>query len=277
MTSFRLIGDAWSFFRRQPALQRSTVALVFLPLLAMSYLDATVGIERPEHAAVLVVLYLASYAALTWGTACTLVAGRRLLQAKAGRHRTSFKAVRSQATGLIVALILTDILRGCIALLWSLPAAGLAFAALSSTNFEALLLEPFADSRPFLYLSGTCLLLILPLLYLLFTTLAPQVVAYEKIAFRQALRRSMYLTKKRIGSTLVVTTVLSVLWLPGIVSSSAIAYYANPTIASVASPIVSAVFDTVAMTTWLLALTLFYKALGGRVRQSHPDNEEDDE
>ena len=274
----RFVGTAWAFSRRQPALQRSNIALVYLPVLAMRLLDGWSGVDRPEQAAVLVVLYLACFALLTWGIACTLLVGKRLLQAKAGRLRTSFKAVRTRAKALIVPLILTDILRGCIAALWSLPAILLAFVALTVLDLPAIQAAPLADGTPFLYLAGVCFLLLLPAWYLVRTTLAPHVVAYEKLAFRQALARSAQLTAPRMGRTLGVTALLALFWLPGSVVEVLFARFRDPVVSPAfgffAQAAVSSAFDTLALVTWLLVLTQFYKALGGKAKASAEDNDE---
>lgn len=269
--ALRFVGASWTFFRRQPALRSAAFVLVFLPLAAMNVLDVAMETDRPEQVAVTVVLYLGAAVLATWGSACVLTVGRRLLQAKAGRLRTSFKAVRGQAKGLIVPIILTEILRGCIAALLCLPAAALAVYALSTLDVAAIMREPFADQRPFFYVSGVCVLLLLPLVYQMLTSLAPLVVAYEKIAFRQALRRSIQLTRRHIGRTLVVTAVLGLFWIPGIAADLLLSRYANPTVALVATPVVSAAFDALAAVTWLLSLTQFYKALGGKTKATAED------
>lgn len=271
--AFRFVGSSWTFFWRQPALRTATMTLVFPPLLAMSYLDTDAAVGSAEQAAVLFVLYVGATVVLTWGTACVLTVGKRLLQAKAGRLRTSFKAVRGHAAGLIVPIILTEILRGCITLLWGLPAVALTIYAMSTIDVPLLLEAPFADQRPFFYLSGVCVLLLLPAVYQILTSLASIVVAYEKIAFRQALRRSIQLTWPRLGRTLVVTAILGLFWVPGIVVNVFLAQYAETGAAIVLAPVLSAAFDTVAVVLWLLSLTQFYKALGGKAKATTDDDE----
>ena len=98
-------------------------------------------------------------------------------------------------------------------------------------------------------------------------------VAYEKLAFRQALARSAQLTAPRMGRTLAVTAVLGLLWLPSLASDLLFLRYADPAVALVAAPIVSSFFDTIAVVTWLLALTQFYKALGGKAKATESDDE----
>lgn len=269
----RFIGTAWSFFWRQSALRPAAFLLVFLPMVGIRYLDLPSGVATPQQAAILVVLTIAGLVLLTWGVACTLTVGKRLLQAKAGRTRTSFKAVRSHAKGLIVPLILTDILRACIAILWSIPAGALAIYAMTTIDLEALIQEPFADQQPFFYLSGVCLLLLLPAWYLVRTTLAPFVVAYEKTAFREALNRSKQLTGTHMARTLLVTAALGLFWVPGTLIDLLLDRAIDPTAALIAGPIAASAFDTVAWMAWLLGLTQFYKALGGKAKATTEDDE----
>lgn len=269
----RFIGTAWTFFWRQPALQRSALLLVFLPLAAIRFLDLPAGIATPEQAAVLVVLTIAGLVFLTWGLACTLIVGKRLLQAKAGRLRTSFKAVRGHAKGLIIPLILTDILRGCIAVLWGIPALALTIVALTTLDLEAIAAAPLTDPAPFWYLSGVCLLLLLPVWYMLRTALSSFVVAYEKTAFREALARSAQLTKPHMGRTLLVTAILGLFWIPGTLIDLFLPSYVDANVAMVAGPIAASAFDTVAWMAWLLGLTQFYKALGGKAKATENDDE----
>lgn len=275
--AFRFVGASWTFFWRQPALRTATFAFVFLPLLAMAALGMDAAMDaasdRPEYTAVFLVLYLGATVMLTWGTACVLTVGRRLLQAKAGRLRTSFKAVRGHAAGLIVPIILTEILRGCITFLWSLPAVALFLYALSTIDLPLLLVEPFADQRPFFFLSGICLLLIPPAVYMMLTCLSSHVVAFEKVAFRQALKRSRQLTQARAGSTLVITAILGLFWLLGPLSDLAFQLHAPAEARLVAAPVVRALCDTAATVVWYLGLTQFYKALGGKAKASAEDGE----
>jgi|GEM_PF-1482737 len=269
--ALRFIGGAWTFFWRQPALRSATFFLVFLPFVAMEYLNLAAEPERPERLAVTVVLYLAATVLATWGIACILTVGRRMLQAKSGRLRTSFKAVRTHAKSLIIAILLTELLRGCITVLWGLPAAGLVFAAMATLNIPEIMQEPFLQGQPYYFLAGICFLLILPLAYLLLTSLSQHVVAYEKISFRQALRRSIQLTKPRWADTLAVTCVLGLFWLPGLGINVFLTYHAHPLVAAYIGPVIWAAFDTVATVVWLLGLTQFYKALGGKAKAQEND------
>lgn len=57
---------------------------------------------------------------ILWGISCCTLVGKRLLQSRAGRARTSFKVVRKQAWRFVMNLMLTDILRGCFTFFWAL-------------------------------------------------------------------------------------------------------------------------------------------------------------
>lgn len=272
MPALRFASASWTFFWRQPALLRVAALLVFLPMLVMDVLLSVRIEETPaEQAAVIVVLLLAAFALLAWGTACTLVVGKRLLQAKAGRTRTSFKAVQGQARGFVATLLLTDILRACIALFWSLPAVGLGLFAMTELQITYLTSDPFNDALAYWYLAGVCLLLLLPLAYLALTVLAPQAVVYEKLSPRQALARSRTLVWSRVGSSLGVIVLLALLWVPGMAAEALIEDYVDPAIATFALPVTVALLDTVALVLWTLSLTQYYKALGGKATATKDD------
>ncbi|MDP7477542.1 MAG: hypothetical protein QF442_03780, partial [Candidatus Peribacteraceae bacterium] len=64
---------------------------------------------------VIIMVYL-----VIWGQSCTLMVAKRLVSSPAGRNRTSFKAVRTQAKKYIGALFLTELLRGALTILWAL-------------------------------------------------------------------------------------------------------------------------------------------------------------
>lgn len=269
----RFIGTAWTFFWRQSALRPAAFLLVFLPMTAIRALDLPSGVATPQEAAVLIVLTIAGLVLLTWGVACTLVVGKRLLQAKAGRTRTSFKAVRGHAAGLIIPLILTDVLRGCIAFLWSIPAIVLAVVTMTIAGGTSWADSSLVEWQQWAFLTCFVLLMLLPLFYLVRTVLTPCVVAYEKIAFREALNRSKQLTRAHLGRTLVVTAILGLFWLPGIAIDLLLERVIDPNIAIVVGPIAASIIDTAAWMVWLLGLTQFYKVLGGRAKATKEDEE----
>lgn len=268
--AFRFIAGGWTFFWRQPALQRSTILLVFVPLLAMEFLDRPFDVAHPQQLAVLVVLHIAMIILLTWGIACTLTVGRRMLQAKSGRLRTSFNAVQGQARGLIIPLLLTDILRGCITLLWGVPLAALVIIAGMLADEQNVTFVAFVRMYPWLIVLAI-LGVLPPVLYAIQTILTPFVVAYEKVAFRLALARSRQLVRGRLPQTTVIIVLLGLLWIPGIVLKEAIVTFAEPLVAFFVGPVVSAFFGTFALVLWLLGVTQYYKALGGKAKAVEND------
>jgi|CXWL01.1.fsa_nt_gi hypothetical protein len=124
---FALIGQSYAFCRKQSALIGVGFWLLFLPLSGINLLASfikeahrNIGAENgaPLLLSALCVMLLGIL--LMWGVSCVLVIGSRLLAAKAGRSRTSFKAVRTEAKAFIIPLILTGLLRGIITLLWGM-------------------------------------------------------------------------------------------------------------------------------------------------------------
>lgn len=266
----RFIGAGWTFFWRQPALARAAFLLVFLPMTASYYLSVPFEGLGAENVAVLSVLHLGLIVLLMWGIACVLTVGKRLLQSKSGRTRTSFKAVQAQARGLIIPLLLTDILRFCLAVLWGLPLALGAIVAAMMAHERNLTLLDYAFLYPWLPVLGI-LLAIPPALYLVQTVLAPFVVAYEKLAFRPALLRSRQLVRGRLPYTVFVSVALLLLWAPGTVASELLHRFAGEDVAFFVEPPVAALLDSTALVLWLLAMTQYFKALGGKTQA--PDND----
>ena len=120
---FTLIADSWHFCRKQPTLHQVGFWLLFLPMLAtaqLSTLEKTVDKTDPTVILLMVSLFLVIALLLLWGQICVLVIGKRLLQTKAGRSRTSFKSVCKETRSLLVPYLLTSILRSAITLLWSI-------------------------------------------------------------------------------------------------------------------------------------------------------------
>jgi uncharacterized membrane protein len=160
MTALPLIRSSWEFFRKQPALLSVGAWFLFLPMLASNALTAVIdGDLIPQtmavegHIAIIILILLLNLLTI-WGHCCVLVTGKRMLQTKAGRSRTSFRATASQAKPFIIPFILTNLLRGCMILLWAI-------------------------------------LLIVPgIVYAVRTVFAPVVVVGENVAYRAALQRS---------------------------------------------------------------------------------------
>jgi hypothetical protein len=125
-SSLTLIGQSWSFWQKQPVLSPVMLWLLFAPTAASSLMldrllkDGTT-IQWASNQTILLILgLLLSWLLALWGTCCVLVVGKRILQHKAGRTRTSFKAVRKQAAKALIPLMLTSALRDCYTILWTL-------------------------------------------------------------------------------------------------------------------------------------------------------------
>ncbi len=263
---FRTIGEAWTFMWRQPALLSVGIWLLLLPDVLSQVFFLPYGQETEiEMDLVLMAVQFGLVFILIWGFASTLTIGRRLLQAKAGRLRTSFKAVQGQARGLIIPLFLTDIIRGGIALLWSLPLIGLSMFALALADSARVTLFAFTRGNVWLPLLG--IVLILPsIIYLIQTSLAPMVIAYEKVSYRQALRRSRQLFKGHLvegGFAIIALTCL--LLLTPLIAVFILALIFPSPWDLVMIP-VSALLNTFALVLWTLSITIVYKQLGGKAR-----------
>lgn len=163
---FTLIGDAWNFARKQNVLIQAAFWLMFLPLVGVNELSSFIADPRvkvdvdngaPVLLSALCILVLSII--LVWGVACVLVVGSRQLGAAAGRSRTSFKAVRAEARGFLIPLILTGILRNILTFLWGI-------------------------------------LLIVPgVIYSIRTVFYPIILVAEGISYRPALQRSKEITR----------------------------------------------------------------------------------
>lgn len=158
------LRSAWTFASSQPALKSVGFWLIFLPLLGVNVLVRFADVLRQEssdmsNVLALIVLALFTGVLLVWGTACVILIGKRLLRSGAGRSRTSFRAVAKQASGFVIPLLLTGILRSCITTLWAI-------------------------------------LLIIPgVIYNLSTIFYPVVVVCEGLSYRPALQRSKHILK----------------------------------------------------------------------------------
>ena len=67
---------------------------------------------------VIACIYIACSLLLIWGTACTLIIGKKLISSRAGRSRSSFGTLRTQGRKYIIPLLFTGILQQCFVLFW---------------------------------------------------------------------------------------------------------------------------------------------------------------
>jgi uncharacterized membrane protein len=127
---FSLIGNSWDFYTRHTVLNKIAWWLLILPTvisisisrLLEKYTAGDQGIWLQPEPIIMcgVIIMIAFFFVMLWGSLCILVVGKRLLNSKAGRSRTSFHAVRTEALHFIVPLFLTEVLRTCFTLFWSL-------------------------------------------------------------------------------------------------------------------------------------------------------------
>lgn len=175
---FSLIGTSWGFARKQPVLRSVVVWLLILPSAISNILTtvlqwnddekfvAFTDDQRMMLSFMIVGGVILFTLVIVWGQACVLVVAKRLLNTRAGRSRTSLKAVCGEGRHFIIPLLLTEILRGCITLLWTL-------------------------------------LLIIPgIIYAVRTSFADVVVVGEGVAYRKALRRSAEVVRGKTWATL---------------------------------------------------------------------------
>lgn len=168
----KTIGRSWDFFRTQPAITYTGFWLLFLPMLGDGLLaEYELRFEeqiqsRPEMLVLVMLSYLLLSLLAIGGTVCVLTVGKRMLQAKSGRARTSPKAVWNEARGHFLPYLLTSILRGIFTFLWSL-------------------------------------LLIIPgIIYSVRTVFYPVIVVSEGLAYREALNRSKEAVQGQFWSVL---------------------------------------------------------------------------
>jgi len=135
-SSFAIIGSAWLFYKKHSALNSIWLWLLTVPLSAMLitaeyssrnpyFLEIKkngvvwgVTDMRPMIAFVLAMALLAVI--ITWGVSCVLVVGKRLITSKAGRSRTSFRSVSKEAREFIIPMVITDVLRDLLTVIFGL-------------------------------------------------------------------------------------------------------------------------------------------------------------
>lgn len=132
LSPFAIIGNAWSFYKKQPVLNEIAFWLMFLPVATIDALGGLAGTAYAQdfmmntealsqmtamEVAVAIPIFVFIVYFYIWGQASVLIVAKRLVSSPAGRTRTSFKAVRKQAKKYIATLFLTELLRTAITLL----------------------------------------------------------------------------------------------------------------------------------------------------------------
>jgi len=135
--------------------------------------------ETTEVGVLILLAYVLLSIIMLWGTICAILIGKRLIQAKAGRSRSSFGGLRRQGAHYVLPLLFTGILRGCITILWGV-------------------------------------LFIIPgVIYAIRTVFYTCTVIFEDKSFRPALRRSVLIVRGRTWGVFWILIALSiVLYVP---------------------------------------------------------------
>ncbi len=228
-----LLRSSWRYFWKHSALQRILLWFFILPE-ALQMLLASTNAPPPllvtayrewQLAEFLSVLgSLALGIIMLWGSACVLLIGKRMIQNRAGRSRTSFRSVRKDALPLIVPLFLTSLLQVCFlfyrSLLYIIPAS-IALYLVASGRYASVL---SLSRLPGIFLALTPLL-IPAFLYYCRTFFYSTALVTEEVKYRGALRRSSELVTGKILPLLWRVVFLSLFTvLPSSVLSSAIDY-----------------------------------------------------
>lgn len=242
-TAFALIGQSWDFAKKQPALHGVGLWLTFMPLVIINILtrigqsfearETTSADTNLIVAAVLLMIVLSVLT--TWGSACTLLVGKRQLQGSAGRNRSSFRAVRHQSAGFILPLIITGIIR-----------SGMIFLL-------------------------TLLLIIPGIIYSVYTAFYAVIIVCEGTSYRASLRRSTELVRGRTLQVLLTLLILALtLFAPVEVMSIIGGMLARDNLAlGITADIVTTAFQSLSLIVFTLALVRYY----GLLLKESPDNE----
>ena len=217
-------------------------------------------------------IFLALSLVITWGTACVLLVGKRLMEKKAGRTRSSFKAVRTQAKRFVITLFLTDILRGCFIFFWSLiyiiPALFTALLIssfpLSISGLTAFFEQAEANKQGVMVAIVLLPLLIPAIMYSIRTTFYYLVVVLEGKGYRQSLQRSKKLVDGKVWTVLWYLLVLGIVcFLPANILSNLLAMLltsVDPQLFAV-NDLIESTFGALASTFFLLTTIIVYGSL----------------
>lgn len=226
-----LIGSSWDFCRKQQAVAHVLTWFLFLPMLGSSLLtdvelrNKQVLEDQPELQILLVLAYIVLSLTIMWGSVCMLTIGKRLLQAKSGRSRSSFKVVRTQAGKLFIPYVLTTILRSIFLLLWTL-------------------------------------LLIIPgLIYAVRTVFYPVIVVCEDTPYRAALARSKSVVQGKfwaVAGTVVGLALLTLIPAQILAGMFGIMAKDAPAGIMLAGGVASSIIIALSLTVYLLSLIQAY-------------------
>jgi hypothetical protein len=230
VTPFTLIAAAWAYCRKQPVLVALALWFLALPGAVADMVEwMGGGWNRSSYLCIQVIVNLLVVFLSLWAMGGILLVGRRMIQNKAGRARSSIRAVMADAAVLIVPLLVICLLRLCLITLGTLLFIVPALLVLLTPGLcgpaapEGLLPLP----PPLL---GSCwwsLLLLSPLLlpafiYFIRTTFAPIALVADDLQARQALRHSSHLVR---GHTLKVSLFVAILALCLLVPAQIAAFF----------------------------------------------------
>lgn len=129
---FSLIGTAWSFARKQPALKGIGLWFFLIPGALMNILSTVMewnskeglmgftAVQQAMFTLIIIIAILILAVVMLWGGACVLLVGKKLVHSRAGRNRTSLAATAREGSAFIIPLLLTEILRFCFTILWAM-------------------------------------------------------------------------------------------------------------------------------------------------------------
>ena len=130
-----LLQQSWQFYRKHAVFNAVVFWLLAVPFWILNVLQSVsfgngsidtapypplLSTDDPVTLLLIILAILLLTLVTTWGTASVLFVGKRLVTSRAGRTRTSFKAVRMEGLHLILPLLFTMILRSCFILLWGI-------------------------------------------------------------------------------------------------------------------------------------------------------------
>ncbi len=299
----RLLGDAWTFLWKQPALFHVLLWFLVLPMVLMDVMteywpeSEALSIEQIGNVGYVlagIIFVVVTY----WGFASVLLVGRRMVVNRAGRSRTSFRSVRRESARLIFPLFFTSLLRSIVILEWTLLAIIPAILFLLGSQECRASVSPILSALGTFFETGTSsalpivlpsflqscglLFLTLPLLipmiiYQLRTVFFGVVLASEDLRYRDALRRSRIIVKGRTWRVLWVLLVLCVvIFLPASVINFGFSALQEAQLRDlpIIGVIIGDILYGIAGLIFTLALIAFYgklKKAAGRVEQVIPD------
>lgn len=271
-----MVGEAWQFFRKQPALLPVSVLMLGVPNFLISTLGRLIepgGLFINSQPAVFLQAYdnmrfsvglggFLLFLLTLWGMGSVLTVGRRMIGARSGRARTSFTSVAEEASVYTRTMFFTAILVAAEVLVWS--ALGLVATYLLMMAFPALF--PLFSGRQI----SLALFLQLPAgvaaVRLCLALLA--VVCEEPLAYRKAMRRSKDLIRGHFWRTIWWLCVhLALLVLPLAVCSSLLEAYVVTPWMLLAGDCAIQLATGLVVTILLLSMTLLYGALRDAPRE----------